>query len=111
VTVVLLAEPLLPPLRIATNKRINTAPPTTHTQGAVHQSVRSVVVVFIVVEELELDDWLSCAQEIRTKKLRSNSAAEYLSTAIFDFCFIASFLIYELVSQPVFQELRQLNYH
>jgi len=99
VTVVLLEEPLLPPLRIATNKRINTAPPTTHTHGAVHHSVCSVVVVFTVVLELVLPDGLSCAQQININKLQSNNAAKDLSPAFFDNCFMPSFLIYEFVSK------------
>ena len=52
VTVVRLEALLLPPLKIATNRRINTAPPTTHTQGAVYHSVVCVVVVFVDVLEL-----------------------------------------------------------
>jgi hypothetical protein len=98
VTVVLLEEPLLPPLKIATSKRINTAPPTTHTQGAVHHSVCSVVVVFIVVVELELDEELSCAQQISINKLQSNDAAKDFNAAFFNNRFIGSFLIYEFVS-------------
>jgi hypothetical protein len=96
--VVLLELPRLPPLRIATNKRINTAPPTTQTQGAVHHSVRSVVVVFMVVDELELVDWLSCAQQINTNKLQSINARKDLTATILDLCFITSFLVYELIS-------------
>jgi hypothetical protein len=95
VTVVLLAEPLLPPLRIATSNRINTAPPTTQTQGAVHHSVRSVVVVFTVVLEVEVDVGLSCAHVSNTRMLQSNIAAKYLDAAIVVFSFIVSFLIDE----------------
>ena len=39
-----------PPLKSATSKRMNTAPPATHNQGDVYQVVVSFVVTVVVVD-------------------------------------------------------------
>ena len=83
-----LEEPLLP-LRIATNNRINTAPPTIHTQGAVHHSVLSVVVVLIVVDLVAV----SCPRLIRTSRLKIKSANHDLHVVSFNDCFIIRFFV------------------
>jgi hypothetical protein len=45
---------LLPPLNKATNNKINTAAPITHTHGEVQKSVCSVVVIVVFVLDVEL---------------------------------------------------------
>ena len=55
-SVLLLEVLLLLPLTNATISKINTAPPTIHTQGCVYQSwVVSVVVVVVCVVLLDVD--------------------------------------------------------
>ena len=74
---VLLVELLLLPLTNATISRINTAPPTIHTQGCVYHSCVSVVVVAVVVVVVAVEA-LSCAHAMACVNVSNINRKTYL---------------------------------
>jgi hypothetical protein len=78
------------PRNKATNNKINTAPPTTHTHGSAYQV--SLVVVLVVMEVEELDE-VSCANTTVCKRHSNTSVAKFFKGAQADNCFISNCFI------------------
>ena len=77
---------VLLPLVKATISKINTAPPTIHTQGSVYH------VVVVVVEEVDVADTvLSCAHAIACEKVNKNNRKAFLTKPGIIECFIFNF--------------------
>lgn len=73
------------PLNKATNNKISTAPPTTHTHGSAYHVSFVVVVVVTVLDELDEVSWASATACTRQSM---NRAAKFFREAHAGNCFI-----------------------